>query len=132
MTAGARATLPPVDRAHLAGLQAYRDDLHALLTARWGTRALRGATADEYARYWLLQSEYDRAQDAILAHLAGEPEATDPHPLCPECAGQGWIGTSPLVRDRDTGEWLDDPIDCPACGGVGILAPPYGEEAIDA
>ena len=67
------------------------------------------------ARAWTLR--------AFLRELVAPP-VPERYPLCPTCNGSGayeWVSATASGEPMD---W--DIEDCPSCGGVGELAPPYG------
>jgi hypothetical protein len=105
-------------------IEYHRDHLFVTLTAIWPRIANGTATPEEYARYWTLQAEYERANDELQAALLEQPaHAADPYPVCPECDGAGFT----------VEVWHGDEVfdDCPVCGGLGTLEAPYGQPVID-
>jgi hypothetical protein len=110
-----------------------RDHLFVTLTAIWPRIANGTATPEEYARYWTLQAEYERANDELQAALLEQPAAVtpDPYPLCPECEGIGYVEGELLFAGNYDMPPEYDCHDCPVCGGLGTLEAPYGQPVID-
>lgn len=73
--------------------------------------------ADREARAWTLR--------AFLLELVAPP-VPERYPLCPTCGGCGYVeGAEVFAASWDYAAEYD-PEDCPSCGGIGELAPPYG------